>query len=194
MHMYRDTLAVITVLVSLVFCSPLPSLDISNHASTQFIATWRSTQHGGPTVIASEEQLTAAQPFVTPILHGGLGRVLFQIAGAHVLAKRHNVTCVIAWWNQQHATDEYKPFGGRGEPAPGITLKHMFPAIFYVDFEPQARPESMRGGSMLATADTGDHGYATDRAFILRLSSRWMQTVAASKHHIRAARAAIHRC
>ena len=148
-RIHRTTLMVTCVLLvlSLAASSPLPSIDVSQHAMTQFIATWRSTQHGGPAVISSEEQLTAAQPFVTPVLHGGLGHVLFQIAGAHVLAKRHNVTCVIAWCHQQQATNEYKPFGGRGEPLPGITLKHMFPAISYVDIEPQTRPESLRGGS-----------------------------------------------
>lgn len=165
-RIHRTTLMVTCVLLvlSLAASSPLPSIDVSQHVAARLIATWRSTQHGGPAVISSEEQLTAAQPFVTPVLHGGLGHVLFQIAGAHVLAKRHNVTCVIAWWHQQHATNEYKPFGGRGEPLPGITLKHMFPAITYVDFEPQTRPESMRGGSMLVNAES--KGYAPYSALV----------------------------
>ena len=165
-RIHRTTLMVTCVLMmlSLAASSPLPSLDVSQRVAARLIATWRSTQHGGPAVISSEKQLTAAQPFVTPVLHGGLGHVLFQMAGAHVLAKRHNVTCVIAWWNQQHATNEYMPFGGRGEPLPGITLKHMFPAITYVDFEPQTRPESMRAGSMLVNAESG--GYAPDCSFV----------------------------
>jgi hypothetical protein len=113
----------------------------------EFLATWRSSTLDGPPVIMSEEELAAAEPFITPVLFGDLGSMLFQIAGTCVIAKPHGLRCVIAWWNQEVCDQDHLPFGGRGGPAPGITLKHVFPHLDYVGFNPATRSESLGSGS-----------------------------------------------
>jgi hypothetical protein len=68
--------------------------------------------------------------------------MLYQMAAAFVFAKTLNVTCIIAWWDQRDPNLRkplYLPYEGRSGPAPGITLKHIFPRIHYVDFQPSTR-------------------------------------------------------
>jgi hypothetical protein len=42
---------------------------------------------GAPKNLVSDEDIDAIGPFVAPILHGGLGNNLFQLAAAHTLGK-----------------------------------------------------------------------------------------------------------
>jgi hypothetical protein len=66
---------------------------------------------------------------------------MFQLAAAHVLAKELNVPCLVAWWDQKekHLPRHFRKFDGFGDPAPGISLKHIFPSFHFVDFNPKTR-------------------------------------------------------
>eukprot|EP00730_Choanoeca_flexa_P018860 TRINITY_DN9192_c0_g1_i1.p1 TRINITY_DN9192_c0_g1~~TRINITY_DN9192_c0_g1_i1.p1 ORF type:complete len:367 (+),score=71.13 TRINITY_DN9192_c0_g1_i1:101-1201(+) len=94
-------------------------------------------RHLGPPDIASVQELKALGPFVAPILYGGLGNVLFQLATVHVLAKQEQVPCVIGFfqhWNRAYNT--FEPWGGHTPPAAGATLKDAFPAMRWLAVEP----------------------------------------------------------
>jgi hypothetical protein len=120
---------------------PSLALEVSDAAEQSFIATWVSSKLPGPPPISNEEQLSDIGPFISPVLSGDLGSMMFQLAAVHVLAQNYSTPCVVAWWDQSDTSlpEQYRPFGGRGEPAPGITLKHTFPALVYVFFEPSYR-------------------------------------------------------
>lgn len=69
------------------FAQPLPRPDggATREASLalvpQAVLEWpASAEYGGPPDIESEAELRALGPFVAPILYGGLGNVLFQLA------------------------------------------------------------------------------------------------------------------
>lgn len=52
-------------------------------------------EYGGPADITSESQLRELGPFVAPILYGGLGNVLFQLAALIKHSKDTNLPLVI---------------------------------------------------------------------------------------------------
>ena len=114
---------------------------ISARAEQVFLASWAQAKLPGPPLIESEAQLLAAGPFISPVLSGGLGNILLQLATIHTLAKQHSVLCITAWWDQSDAglRQLYRPYQGRGDPAPGITLKHIFPGLHFVSYEPAYR-------------------------------------------------------
>ena len=104
------------------------------------VAQWRQLPPGVPPNIHTEEQLDSVGRFVSSIMRGGFGNILFELAASHSVAVRLNVTCLVAWWDQANITNSrYRPFHGRGDPVPGISLKHVFPNIVYVDFFPKYR-------------------------------------------------------
>ena len=71
--------------------------------------------------------------------------MLFELSAVHAIAARLNVTCLVGWWEQMEAPA--LPYGDRPAPAPGITLKHIFPNIRFVSVYP-----SYQNGLGLATA------------------------------------------
>ena len=104
------------------------------------VAQWRQLPPGTPPNIRTEAELNGIPRFVSSIMRGGFGNILFELAASHSVALRLNVTCLVAWWDQEHVRDaKYLPYHGRGDPVPGITLKHVFPNIVYVDFNPATR-------------------------------------------------------
>jgi hypothetical protein len=120
---------------------PTLAMEVFDPAEAAVIASWANTKLPGPPLIETEKQLADFGPFISPVLHGDLGSIMFQLAAVHVLAQSYSTTCVVAWWDQSDKSlpEQYRPFGGRGEPAPGITLKHNFPALAYASFEPSYR-------------------------------------------------------
>eukprot|EP00042_Codosiga_hollandica_P028009 m.144166 g.144166 ORF g.144166 m.144166 type:complete len:454 (-) comp52656_c0_seq17:42-1403(-) len=84
------------------------------------------------------QELHARRPFVAPILYGGLGNMLFQLATMHRLAWDLDIDCVVGYWdhwNRKHLG--FNPWGGHTKPAP-VTLKDTFPNLpNYFDFEPE---------------------------------------------------------
>jgi hypothetical protein len=116
-------------------------LGVSESAKQSLIAVWANARLPGPPLIETEKQLDGVGRFVSPVLSGDLGSMMFQLAAVHCLAQKHDITCVVAWWDQSDTSlpEQYRPFGGQGEPAPGITLKHIFPALVYASFEPPYR-------------------------------------------------------
>ncbi len=55
--------------------------------------------HLGPPTINSEEELHDLGPYIAPIIYGGLGNVMFQLAAVHVMAKELRVPCVTGWFD-----------------------------------------------------------------------------------------------
>ena len=53
----------------------------------------------GPPTITSEQELKKLGPYVAPILYGGLGNVLFQLAAVHVYAQSMGVPCVVGFFD-----------------------------------------------------------------------------------------------
>jgi hypothetical protein len=102
---------------------------------------WRTLPDDVPLNIVSETDLLSLTPYVAPVLSGGFGNILYEIAAGCVLAKRLGVPCVIAWWDQDKPglDREFMPYDGRGDPAPGISIKHIFPMLLYADFQPATR-------------------------------------------------------
>eukprot|EP00041_Stephanoeca_diplocostata_P028987 m.843500 g.843500 ORF g.843500 m.843500 type:complete len:464 (+) comp23473_c1_seq1:373-1764(+) len=90
-----------------------------------------------PPDISDASMLDGLAPhWVAPILYGGIGNVLFQLAALLVYAKEAQAHCVIGFfqhWNRQfHTFDEW---GGHPAPGPGITLKHVFPLVQWMSFD-----------------------------------------------------------
>lgn len=109
---------------------------ISEHVLT----LWRIREPNAWDAITTEAQLHAymQQEFVSPVLSGGLGNCMYQMAASHVLARRLRVPCIVAWWDQRESTsDLFRRFQDRGDPYPGITLGAIFPNLIYVDFDPE---------------------------------------------------------
>ena len=121
-----------------------------------YLNAWRVLPSHVDPPLYTEDQLVALEPaMVSPVLRGGLGNMMFEMAAACSLAHKIKRDCVIAWWNQVELRAQisnektppanrtsltyYLPFGGRDGPAAGITLKHIFPNIVYADFEPRYR-------------------------------------------------------
>jgi hypothetical protein len=105
------------------------------------LTAWASEQLIGPPLFESKEQLDGFGPFISPVLSGGLGHIMLQIAAVYGFSKKYNVPLVVAWWDQSNTSlpRTYRPYGGRGDPAPGITLKHIFPSLRFAKFEPAYR-------------------------------------------------------
>lgn len=53
----------------------------------------------GPSTIQTGKELAALGPYVAPILYGGLGNVMFQLAALHVYAKTMGVPCVVGFFD-----------------------------------------------------------------------------------------------
>lgn len=124
------SLAVLPVLASmLIHCLAVPE-DV--------LAEWQYLPSEAVPNIQTERELRSLQ-YISPILKGGFGNILYELAAAHSFAKLANVSCIVAWWDQSEADDIYKPYHGRGDPAPGISLKHIFPNLHFVGFFPRFR-------------------------------------------------------
>jgi hypothetical protein len=113
----------------------------TSETSEHLLSTWLSAHLPGPPLIENEKQLKAFGPFISPVLSGGLGNIMLQLAAVYGFAKKYKVPFVVAWWDQSDKSLplSYRPFEGRGDPAPGITLKHIFPSLNYASFEPTYR-------------------------------------------------------
>ena len=134
------------------------------------VAQWRQLPPGVPPNIHTEEQLDSVGRFVSSIMRGGFGNILFELAASHSVAVRLNVTCLVAWWDQSHVKDDlYKPYHGRGDPVPGISLKHVFPNIVYVDFFPKYRNVGRRAFRQAPMA-----AYVKPNDALLTLQTPWM--------------------
>eukprot|EP00042_Codosiga_hollandica_P028007 m.144032 g.144032 ORF g.144032 m.144032 type:complete len:372 (-) comp52656_c0_seq1:42-1157(-) len=101
-------------------------------------SAWFTLPRHSPPLITTNEELHARRPFVAPILYGGLGNMLFQLATMHRLAWDLDIDCVVGYWdhwNRKHLG--FNPWGGHTKPAP-VTLKDTFPNLpNYFDFEPE---------------------------------------------------------
>jgi hypothetical protein len=118
-------------------------VDSAPHTEQQqhYLRAWQVLPPHVPANIESDAELDALDRFVTPAMRRGFGNMLYEMATAFVFASQLNATCLIAWWEQfdpQLDVIISAPFDGRPGPAPGITLKHIFPNIHYVSFVPSA--------------------------------------------------------
>jgi hypothetical protein len=104
----------------------------------EYIRAWRTIPANVSPNINTEQELDAVKRFISPVLFSGFDNSLFLIATAYAIAKEIKSTVMIAWWDQamSNLPVKYLPFAGL---PPGITLKHIFPNIHYVDFYPATR-------------------------------------------------------
>ena len=94
------------------------------------IAQWMTLPTGTHPTIMREEDLPKS--FISPIMAGGFGNMLFGIATACAAAYDVGVDCVISWWPHDHPDKKYyHPYGEHGPPAANITLKEIFPNIIF---------------------------------------------------------------
>ena len=124
---------------------PFPEWEITPEPHPQLylipqslLEKWRILPDGSPTPIKTEQELSQITNFISPICIGGLGTILFQIAACHVAAKAYGIQCIFAWWDQP-TSRVYQPYHSRSDPAPGITIQHIFPNLKYVDVFPSNR-------------------------------------------------------
>jgi hypothetical protein len=115
--------------------------DSSDALRHEYLQAWLTLPPNVPPNINTEDDLNAVVRFVAPVFTYGFGNILCQMAAAYSIAKEINSTCLIAWWDQldPKLKTRYLPFNGRAPPAPGVTLKHIFPNIHFVDFYPTTR-------------------------------------------------------
>eukprot|EP00055_Hartaetosiga_balthica_P016576 m.105597 g.105597 ORF g.105597 m.105597 type:complete len:425 (-) comp9134_c3_seq1:351-1625(-) len=89
--------------------------------------------------IASRSELfDNVGPFISPILYGGLGNELFQLAALHVYGRAFNVPVVSGYfkhWNKMYPG--FRPWGGHPYPMnnSSITLKTVFPSLQWVGID-----------------------------------------------------------
>eukprot|EP00911_Craspedida_sp_UC1_P002239 UC1_evm2s1704 len=82
--------------------------------------------------------------FVAPILYGGLGNMLFQLAATHAYAWQHNIPCLVGrWrhWNRRYAG--FGPWGGHPAPFAGATLKTAYPRLLWYTRESFVSPRNV---------------------------------------------------
>ncbi|EDQ92207.1 uncharacterized protein MONBRDRAFT_6001 [Monosiga brevicollis MX1] len=81
------------------------------------------------------------KPFVAPVLHNGLGNLLFAIAGACSFAHQLNLPCIVGYWRIDRSTKDpraFEPWGGHPPPfGPHIQLGHVFPALQWLSCHPR---------------------------------------------------------
>eukprot|EP00042_Codosiga_hollandica_P036863 m.285927 g.285927 ORF g.285927 m.285927 type:complete len:289 (+) comp54978_c0_seq15:1501-2367(+) len=98
---------------------------------------WYMIPPSASPVLQTQAELDALGTYVAPIVYGGLGNNMYQIAALSVHARKLGIPCVIGFfkhWNREfHSFDM---FGGHPAPAPFITLKNVFPNILFANFEP----------------------------------------------------------
>jgi hypothetical protein len=103
------------------------------------IEAWKEHVPGSPRTIDSEQEIVEQGSYISPVLYGGLGNCMYDLATAHAYASALNETCIVAWWDQKAIKLSFVRFHGRGDPRPGITLKAIFPNLNYVSFDPAYR-------------------------------------------------------
>ena len=59
------------------------------------LSEWQRMPDWAAPAISTESQLAQITRFVSPILAGGLGNVLFEMAAANAMAKRLGVLCLV---------------------------------------------------------------------------------------------------
>jgi hypothetical protein len=124
----------------LIFIVYMLAIMVQSSPPEHTVRKWRQLPMGTPRNIMSEAELAQVKPwFIAPVLSGGLGNHLFQMAAASTLARQRNATCVMGYWDPGRVGSHYTPFGGRSLGIDCITLKHIFPNIIYADFEPLYR-------------------------------------------------------
>ena len=98
---------------------------------------WLQFPPGCPTNINNATELEQFKAFegvyVSVYLVGGFGNELSQMAMAITLARQRDIAHIIGHWRHEY----YNPYGTRTPPAPGITMKHIFPNIVYLDYLPK---------------------------------------------------------
>eukprot|EP00048_Salpingoeca_helianthica_P020693 m.247492 g.247492 ORF g.247492 m.247492 type:complete len:360 (-) comp51358_c0_seq1:23-1102(-) len=120
---------------------------------------WFDGRNMGPASINSLAELESLGKHVAPVLYGGLGNQLFQLAALHVYARSVGVPCVVGWfdhWNRK-ISNSFEPWGGHPPPAPGITIKDTFPAIRYFTMVPSITPATVLNDYAFALKEPGQY-------------------------------------
>lgn len=129
------------------------------HMATMTLATVRRPAFivpGGvvlPTSVSVDalgrDEYDSLGPVVCPILYGGLGNVLFQLAAIQVYCKETGAICVSGGWGGvQHwnrGVPGFEEWGGHLAPGPGITLRHVFPNLRWLGFQLEISPQNRAG-------------------------------------------------
>jgi hypothetical protein len=112
-----------------------------------FLADWQKLPPENPSAIQAKD-FDLITSYVTPILSGGLGNIMYEIAAACTLAHSLSRPCLVGWWDQLRPglEVEFRPYEGRPDPAPGISLKHIFPNLEFFDFSPDSYKEAGKEG------------------------------------------------
>lgn len=112
-----------------------------------FLADWQQLPPESPPVIQAKD-FELITSYVTPILSGGLGNIMYEIAAACTLAHSLSRPCLVGWWDQLRPglEVEFRPYEARPDPAPGISLKHIFPNLEFFDFSPDSYKEAEKEG------------------------------------------------
>jgi hypothetical protein len=147
--------ALIALLVAAVLpvCLAAPAHDAANAPVEHPDATaqdktspkgWLKLPKNVPKSMRSQIQLddfTSKHEFISPLLGGEFGDVMYQLVAAHTLARQHARTCLVAWWEQLDDAflDAHPFFKQFPDPAPNITLKNIFPNIRFVNFLPATK-------------------------------------------------------
>eukprot|EP00056_Hartaetosiga_gracilis_P015748 m.3033 g.3033 ORF g.3033 m.3033 type:complete len:429 (+) comp3163_c0_seq1:51-1337(+) len=109
-----------------------------NKLKKQLIATSESPPSSwnvGADITSRTELVQSVGKFVAPILYGGLGNELFQLAALHVYGRVFNIPVVTGYfhhWNRMY--QGFGPWGGHPSPfnCTDISLKTVFPALQWV--------------------------------------------------------------
>eukprot|EP00042_Codosiga_hollandica_P012826 m.29104 g.29104 ORF g.29104 m.29104 type:complete len:349 (+) comp40412_c0_seq8:31-1077(+) len=121
----------VLALLAVAWARPLPDCPPLDHMPL-LPAAWLLQKPA----IQNQEGLDERKPYLAPILFGGLGTVMFQLAAAHSAAWNSNLTCVVGYWkhwNRAHVA--FDPWGGHPAPAP-VSLQAVFPALTAFSFKP----------------------------------------------------------
>ena len=123
-------------------CLLLPCCHSASSALREaYLRDWQVLPPDSPPNIKTEAEIEAIARFVSPVLQNGFGNILYQMAAAYSVSLDLGIPCVFGWWDQhKHGqVPRFTPYGGRSPPAPNITLKHIFPNMNYIEFDPATR-------------------------------------------------------
>ena len=129
------------------------TVAVNGRIPANVVADWLVLPPGCPTNIKNLQELEEFKRhhhyFVSGWMVGGFGNELFQMAAALSLSQQRNIACIVGYWDHEN----YNPYGTRTPPAPGITIKHIFPNIIYLDYLPKY---NLHG---ISTSEIGHHQF-----------------------------------
>ena len=98
---------------------------------------WHTLPAGSPPAIQSQEELDRVAPqYISPVLFGDLGSMMYQLAAGHALAKERGLPCIVGWTDSTKLNKRLAGTTSLNGDSSELTLGNIFPSIQIKNFQP----------------------------------------------------------